>query len=194
MAVVKINPMKLRGPWVDGRVLDFHTVSSTWTGDPFHYDTKRTELGDRVYGLKYGGAAGFITDIVDTAEKFVSEWKPQVDCVVPAPPSRSRNSQPVVDIAKGLATRLNLPVCEDALLKGQATPQMKNIKEWSEREKLLREAIQAGQGDVKGKSILLVDDLIESGSTLRCAAEVLLKNGGARSVYALVMTRTRWRQ
>ena len=191
MAVVKINPMKLAGPWVDGRVLDFHTVSSTWTGDPYHYDTKRTELGERVYRLKYGGATALIADIVDTAESFLKEWKPDIECVVPAPPSRSRNSQPVVEIAKELAKRLNLPLYEDALVKSVTTPQMKDIKEWSEREKLLREAIQAGSGDLKGKSILLVDDLIQSGSTVRRVTEVLMKERGARAVYTLVMTRTR---
>jgi competence protein ComFC len=191
MAVVKINPKKLTGPWTDGYVLDYHTISSTWTGDPYHYDTKRTELGDRVYGLKYGGANNLIMDVVDTAEMFVKGWKPGVECVVSAPPSRNRNSQPVVEIAKELAARLGLPVCEGALVKAEMTPQMKNIGEWSEREKLLRTAIQAGKTNVAGKSILLVDDLIQSGSTLRRAAEVLLKDGGARAVYALVLTRTR---
>ena len=191
MAVVKISPMKITGPWTDGRVLDFHTVSSTWTGDPYRYDTKRTELGDRVYGLKYSGASGFIPDIVDTAEAFVREWKPEVDCVVPAPPSRSRNSQPVVEIARALATHLSLPSCENALVKVEATPQMKNIREWSEREKLLRKAIQAGPANLRGQSILLIDDLIQSGSTLQRAAEVLLNDLGARAVYALVLTRTR---
>ena len=58
-------------------------------------------------------------------------------------------------------------------------------------KKLLAEAIQAGSDDVRGKCILLVDDLIESGSTLRRAAEVLLKDAGARAVYALVLTRTK---
>lgn len=191
MAVLRYNPMGLPGPWVEGYVLDYHTVSSAWTGDPYHYDTKRTELGDRVYGLKYGGAAGMITDIVDTAERFVREWNPKIDCIVPAPPSRGRASQPVVSIARELGTRLGLQVSEDALVKAEATPQMKNIREWSERAKLLGKAIQAGPGDVKGKSILLVDDLIESGSTLRRSAEVLLKDAGAQSVFALVLTRTR---
>ncbi|MGH9864154.1 MAG: ComF family protein [Candidatus Acidiferrales bacterium] len=191
MAVIKINPMKLTGPWIDGRVLDFHTISSTWTGDPYHYNTKRTELGERVYGLKYGGARDVITDIVETAEMFVKQWKPEIDCIVPAPPSQSRKSQPVVEIAKELSKRLGIPVCEDALVKAEATPQMKNIKEWSERENLLRKAIQVGAANLTGKSILLVDDLIQSGSTLRCAAEVLVNQGGARAVYALVLTRTR---
>jgi phosphoribosylpyrophosphate synthetase len=56
---------------------------------------------------------------------------------------------------------------------------------------LLAEAIQVGKDDVSGKCILLFDDLIESGSTLRRAAEVLLKDAGARAVYALVLTRTK---
>ena len=67
---------------------------------------------------------------------------------------------------------------------------MKNIPIW-ERPSALEGAIQSGKTDVAGKSILLIDDLIDSGSTLRRAASVLLENGEAASVYALVLTRTR---
>lgn len=180
-------------PWVEGYVLDYHTVSSTPTGDPYYrFDTKRTELGELLFRLKYReGGSTALADIVDTAEQFVAGWQIPIDCVVPAPPSLTRKTQPAVEVARELATRLRLPVCEDALVKVKATPQMKNIDDWSERQRVLAEAIQAGQSDVKGKSILLFDDLIESGSTLRRAAEVLLKDGGARAIYALVLTRTR---
>jgi predicted amidophosphoribosyltransferase len=68
---------------------------------------------------------------------------------------------------------------------------MKNIDDWAERQAVLTEAVQVGDVDVRGKIILLVDDLIESGSTLRRAAEVLLKDGTAQAVYALVLTRTK---
>ena len=68
---------------------------------------------------------------------------------------------------------------------------MKNIDDWSERQKVLAEAVQAGPDDVKGRAILLFDDLIESGATLRRAAEVLLNDGDARAIYALVLTRTK---
>ena len=77
------------------------------------------------------------------------------------------------------------------MVKVKATPQMKNIDDWAERQRLLAEAVQAGKDDVRGKSILLVDDLTESGSTLRRSAEVLLGDAGARAVYALVLTRTK---
>ena len=194
MAVVNTNPMKLPPkPWVEGYVLDYHTVSSTPTGDPYYrFDTKRTELGELLFRLKYrAGGSDVLADIVDTAEQFVGGWKPPIDCVVPAPPSLTRKTQPAVEVARGLAARLRIPVLEDAIVKVKTTPQMKNIDDWSERQRVLAEAVQAGQNDVKGKSILLFDDLIESGSTLRRAAEVLLKDCGAGALYALVLTRTK---
>jgi predicted amidophosphoribosyltransferase len=194
MAVVKTNPIRLPpSPWVEGYVLDYHTVSSTPTGDPYYrFDTKRTELGELLFQLKYrAGGTKVLADIVDAAAKFVEGWKPPIDCVVPSPPSLTRSAQPAVDIARELAARLRVPVFYEALVKVKTTPQMKNIDDWSERQRVLAEAVQAGPNDVKGKSILLFDDLIESGSTLRRAAEVLLKDGGARAVYSLVLTRTK---
>ena len=184
--------MKLRGPyWVDAYVLDFHSISSTPTGDPYHpFDTKRTELGELIYRLKYRGDSAAVQDIVETAGEFMKTWKPPVECVVPAPPSLQRKAQPVIEIARGLATYLHLAMCERSVAKVQTTLQMKNIPVW-ERQEALREAIQAGPEEVEGKSLLLFDDLIESGSTLGRMAEVLLKDRGAASVYALVLTRTR---
>jgi predicted amidophosphoribosyltransferase len=194
MAVVKCNPMKLAPtPWVEGYVLDYHTVSSTPTGDPYYrFDTKRTELGELLFRFKYRSAGTVaLNDILDTMEQFVRGWKPQIECVVSAPPSVTRKAQPATEIARGIAARLGLPVFEGAVVKVKATAQMKNIDDWAERQRLLAEAVQAGKDDVRNKSVLLVDDLTESGSTLRRAAEVLLRDGGARAVYALVLTRTK---
>ncbi len=192
MALVKIDPMKISGPWASGHVLDYHSISATPTGDPYHpFEMKYTELGGRLYRFKYRSDASAFTDIVDTAEQFIREWKPSIDCVVPAPPSLGRTSQPVVELARELAKRLGVAVCEDAVMKVKETPAMKNIPDWWERQRVLGEAVQAGSGNVKGKSVLLLDDLVESGSTLRRAADILLKGGAAKAVYALALTRTR---
>jgi competence protein ComFC len=193
VTIVKINPMKLPGPWTDGYVLDYHSVSSTPTEDPYYrFDTKRTELGELLYRLKYRAGGGAVAaTILDTVEQFVRGWQPPVDCVVPAPPSVRRASQPVVELARGLAVRLSLPACEDAVVKIETTPQMKNIVDWFERQKTLKEAVQVGPGNASGKAVLLLDDLVESGSTLRRVAEVLLGESGAKAIYALVLTRTR---
>lgn len=194
MTAVGIKPMKLPAqPWLEGYVLDYHTISSIPTGDPYYrFDTKRSELGELLFRLKYRqGGDAVLTDIADTVVQFLATWKPPVNCIVPAPPSLTRPNQPIVAVARAVGTRLDLPVSEDAVVKVRVTPQMKNIDDWAERQKLLADAIQPGPGEVTGKIILLLDDLIESGSTLRRTAEVLLKQGCAHALYTLVLTRTK---
>lgn len=194
--MVKIDPRKITGPWVEGFTLDRHVESSipvgTTPGGYTAFDTKRTDLGELVYQLKYGMKKGVLEEIIAAAEEFVrGRWQLNFDCVVPAPPSVTRRTQPVVEIARGLADRLGIVTCENAVAKVKSTSQMKNVKDWAERKKLLEEAIQKGSGDVEGKRILLVDDLMESGSTLRRVADVLLNEAGAASIHALVLTRTK---
>ena len=43
---------------------------------------------------------------------------------------------------------------------------------------------------IKGKNILLIDDLFRSGATLTASTDILLKNG-AKSVCVLAMTKTK---
>lgn len=194
MAIVKINPVKLaQGPWVEGYTLDYHSISSTPTGDPYYrFATKRTDLGELLFRLKYrNGGAAALTDIADTVEDFFKKWHSPVEAIVAAPPSRNRITQPVVELVRELGKRLGLQVIEGAIVKSKATPQMKDIDDWTERQKALANAVQAGNKDVKGKSVLLLDDLTESGSTLRRSAQVLMEQGEANAVYALVLTRTR---
>jgi len=134
-----------------------------------------------------------VEDLLETVEDFLSKrgWRPVIECVIPAPPSIDRSSQPVVLLTQGLAKRLGVSIYVDAMRKIEKTPSMKNVDDWYERQRILGKAIQIGKDDVTGKSILLLDDLIQSGATLRRAAEVLLNDGKAKTIYALVLTRTR---
>lgn len=192
MAIVKTNPMKLRGPWTDGFVLDFHSVSATPTNDPYHpFDIKRTELGELLYRFKYAGQKDALADIVETVAAFVRSWNAGVNLIVPAPPSMKRTSQPVVEIATGLAKAIDIPLSGDAVRKVKETPPMKNVPGWYERQKLLAEAIAAGEDNVAGKRVLLLDDLTQSGATLARITQVLLEGKSAEAVLALVLTRTR---
>ena len=93
MAIANINPKRLGlGPWVEGYVLDYHSISSTPTGDPYYrFDTRRTELGELLFHLKYrNGGEAILTDIADTVEHLVKEWKPPINAITGAPPSRRR--------------------------------------------------------------------------------------------------------
>jgi predicted amidophosphoribosyltransferase len=192
MATVEIHPEQIDGPWVDGFVLDRHVLSSRpvgYVGEHMQFETTRSPLGELVYQLKYRN--GPPDDIVETALTFVVErWTGSIDCVVLPPPSLHRTRQPVALIAEGIAESLGVPALLNAAVKATATQQMKNVP-LHERAPLLSDAIQPGGTDsVLGKRLLLVDDLWETGSTLRRVAEVLGKLG-ASEIRALAMTRTK---
>ncbi len=67
---------------------------------------------------------------------------------------------------------------------------MKDIDDLDERRSLLESVFHIKDISVKGKNILLFDDLYRSGATLNAATKVLY-SAGARNVYVLTLTRTR---
>ena len=191
MAVVEVHPVPIEGPWIEGFVLDRHVISAVpigYLGEHMQFDTTRSALGELVYHLKYRNVP--LNDIVDTAVAFINErWNGVIDCVVSPPPSLHRTKQPAVLIAARIAAALGVPAAPAAAVKATATPQMKNVL-LHERAPLLSAAIQAGTDPVQGQRVLLVDDLWDTGSTLRRVAEVL-GHMGATEVRALAMTRTK---
>lgn len=188
MAVVHTNPESIAGPWLEGFVLDRHTISSVpthYVGQHLQFETARSPLGELLYRLKYRGAQEGIADIADTVVEFVEgRWHSRIDCVVPAPPSVHRSVQPVVSIAEELGHRLGVPIVADAVVKVKGTPQMKNVDDVQERNAMLSEAIHVGTGSVAARRVLLFDDLIESGATLRRVA-LLLSQAGSKEIRAL---------
>jgi len=197
MASVKIDPMKLAGPWTEGYVLERqHTVSSDFLGhDSFgnpQFDTKRSELGELVFRLKNRNDKSTVDSIADTAVEFVKGWAPPVDMIVPIPPSRKRAYQPVIEIANAIGARLQKPVSGGAIKKVKETPELKDVFDYGHRTKLLEGAFEADASGVAGKDILLVDDLYRSGATAIIVAKTLL-DAGANSVRMLAMTKTRTR-
>lgn len=198
MAPVKIDPMKLAGPWTDGYVLERqHTLNSDFLGydscgNP-QFDTKRSELGELVFRLKNRNDKRMLDPIADTAVQFLNGWKPPVDVIVPVPPSRPRAGfQPVIEIARAIGTRLSKPVNTAAVSKRKNTPELKNVFEYQRRLELLQGAFNVEPEAVGDQRILLVDDLYRSGATATVVAQALLA-GGATAVYMLAMTKTRTR-
>jgi predicted amidophosphoribosyltransferase len=186
--------MKLPGPWEEGYVLDWHSVSSTflgYEGSIPRFDTKYTELGKLVYQFKYRGDRAALSPIIETVERFVVGLKWSLHCVVPMPPSIKRKSQPVTELAREIAARFGVPAFDTAVVKVKTTPPMKNIEFPSERAEALQGAFRVNPDLVRGKRILLIDDLFEYGSTAGAVANLLLGEGEAAALYMLALTRKR---
>lgn len=197
--MININPAKIKGEWFDGFTLDLHTISSTLMGyDEFGhevFDTKRSELGELLYKLKYKQDKSVLEDILEVVIEFIKHrWRIStvLDCIVPIPPSNmNRPFQPVLVIGRNLSSRLGIPMHENALIKCKETPELKAIFEYSKRLEALKDAFVTGHQLLKDKNILLFDDLYRSGATLNAATRVLSQEGKAGKIYVLVLTRTR---
>ncbi len=192
---VEINPKEIKGAWDAGYVLDKHTISSTMIGyNEFghpEFDTHRSPLGELVYRLKYKSDTSVLPPIVEIMQAFLANWEIKPDVIVPLPPSKQQRAfQPVIEIAKRLGVALKVPVDTESLKKAGTTPQMKDIDSYVDRVKALEATLRTGK-ELKGKAVLLIDDLFQSGATMNVAARVIREQGEAKSVYALALTRTR---
>jgi len=194
--MIILHPIKLTGNWQAGFALDVHTIKSTFIGyDEYGhevFDTQRSQIGELLYQLKYRADKTAIDEIVTAASGFlINDWKIGVDAIIPVPPSKAnRTIQPVIAIAEGISTNLQIP-CVGALVKTKGTPELKNIFDYQRRSELLKDAFDIRMPEVKGKNILLFDDLFRSGATLNAITQVLYNEGEAKKVYVLSLTKTR---
>jgi ATP-dependent DNA helicase RecQ len=111
-----------------------------------------------------------------------------VDGIVPVPPSTARLYDPLQLLGQTLTRRLRIPSYNELLVKTRPTDRQKDM-----RTRMQKRANVAGafavRGDVRGKSLLVLDDLYDSGETLKEVTR-LLKHVGARSAKVLTLTRT----
>ncbi|MGB7217796.1 MAG: phosphoribosyltransferase family protein [Vicinamibacterales bacterium] len=191
MAIIEIHPEPINGPWIEGFVLNRHVLKSVpigYYGQHMQFDTTRSALGELVYQLKNkNGPPG---DIIETAADFAGkQWASRIDCLIAAPPSVQRAKQPAVVLAEGIAAILKLELLDGVVVKAKPTSAMKDVPP-DKRSALLKDAIQAGPTSVAGRSVLIVDDLWQTGGTMRRVAEVVTAMG-ASEVRALAITRTK---
>lgn len=115
-----------------------------------------------------------------------------LDFILPVPLHRKREKHRGFNQAELLGRALSglsdIPLLPRVLIKVRNTPAQVSL-EAAEREKNLRGAFEVRKaGKIAGRTVLLVDDVYTTGSTLKeCATELL--RAGAREVRALTMAR-----
>lgn len=191
---MELDPKPLSGSWNEGWALDRQVLNSDFLGyGPFghaQFDTTRTELGELVYRLKYRGDKSCLGPIAAAACGFIRGRGWAIDVIVPVPPSTNRSSQPVVEIAEALGLVTGLPVDSTSLRKERATPAVKNLAPERRRE-VVAGAHAVAAGAFRGRRVLLLDDLYQSGATLNAVAGLMKDPGGASAVIALALTRAK---
>lgn len=193
--MTKINPRQLKGPWHEGYALDVHSTGSEFLGyDEYgheQFDTKRTDVGELLYRIKYKGDETALAELADVMAELVKSKGISSEVIVPVPPTRVRRVQPLFKIVNALGQRLGIPVISTAVKKSGGA-ELKNIYIYEERRKVLENAISVDPQQVAGKRVLLVDDLVRSGATIAAVAEQLTA-AGAMTVHVIAATQTRRR-
>jgi len=119
------------------------------------------------------------------------DWQPDAMVPVPLHPSRQRQrgyNQSAL-LSHELGTHLGCPVIEGALVRVKATAPQVGLGP-RERRANVHDAFRCRDGRLRGKKILLVDDVCTTGSTLESAC-LAMKESGATSVLAYTLARAR---
>jgi predicted amidophosphoribosyltransferase len=128
--------------------------------------------------------------LVETAAQFIDSWGVFPDLLLPVPPTRTRRVQPVYQIVDQLSVLLDIPSDFRALYKRKDGGELKDVLDYQARRDLLEGAFEADPETVRGRAILLVDDLVRSGATMNAASEAVLE-ARASAVYVFAFTETR---
>jgi hypothetical protein len=180
--LTKPHPRPLIGSWQAGWSLGFH---SRFTGG----DWSRSSVGDLTYRLKYESDTTVLPALIQqTLDLFQAHPElSQAELIIPVPSSANRKINPVCVFCEALAGKIRIPA-QTLVIKTRQTPPQKEMKTLAQKRANVAGAF-AMCGEIKDKSVLLVDDLFDSGATLEEITRLLLRQGAAR-VNVLTLTRT----
>lgn len=148
-----------------------------------------SRIGNLVRSSKYENSGPFADELVQRAVQVISKHYPLdiIDAVVSIPPTKSGN---LVEIfAKRVANMLSITYVL-ALVKKRETREQKDFVNKAQKEQNVKDAFFVPSPQlIAGRTLLLIDDIYDSGYTLRAAAQALIQ-AGALAVYPFTITRT----
>lgn len=128
------------------------------------------------------------------AEKIRSDieadpYKFKADFIVPVPMSktklRKRGFNQAEVLADALSQQLNIPICNNALVKSISFVAQHKLSA-TRRKSNASHLYSAGKNiDIKGKTVIIVDDVMTTGSTINSCAEILLGMGAEKIIAAV---------
>jgi ComF family protein len=146
---------------------------------------------DGLHALKYRGNTGVGEALASQMVDFVRSLPWQIDMMIPMPLGRQRLKErgynQVAVVAQPLAYFVGLAYTPQALWKARETRSQVGLN-ISQRHDNVRNAYQADPTLVRQKSVLLMDDVATTGSTISSGTETLLA-AGACEVYAITIAR-----
>jgi len=174
---------------------DFHlhqdnlVAKQLWGRLPFEaamamlYFKKGTKTQQLIHNLKYNGktAVGVTLGNLLANKLKESAYYQDIDYIIPVPlhqkKERQRGYNQSSYIADGIAERMDVPVNKNQLIRRKVTDTQTKKSRYSRYENMLTVFEVMNPVIVKNKHILLIDDVITTGSTIEACGNSLLKCG-----------------
>lgn len=150
----------------------------------------RDPIQTMMISIKFGGRTDRAEAIGRWMARTVRRHSLSADAVIPVPLHqkrfRERGFNQSEILARALAERLHLPVVGTLLSRARNTPRQSESESAEERRRQLQDAfiVDMENSALKaliGRPVLLIDDVVTTGSTLVAAASVL-DNAGIRII------------
>ena len=153
-------------------------------------------LQNAVHRLKYRRDIGLGEALSRPLVDYYCTLKWQIDLVVPIPLGArrwtKRGYNQVALLAYPFALSLGIPYNPDALRRVRDTRSQVGLS-LQERRQNVHGAFESQTRLVEGRTVLVVDDVTTTGSTIREGSQALI-NMGARDVYGLTLARAVYRE
>jgi len=178
LPALPVAPILLDGPWTHGLALSLHS-----DGDA------HTAAGDLLSRYKYaeerelgGVLASALVEALSTHPEYG-----RVQIVVHPPGTQRQGFEPAGELAIAVARRLRARGLPRLVAHTRRTASQKDLHTWGEKGANVSGAFRVRRPDlVRGRAVLVIDDVFDSGATLREMHRALTEAGAAEVLVATV--------
>jgi len=148
-----------------------------------------------LWSLKYYGRDGVGREcgVVMANEMIGSGFFNDIDVIVPMPLARNRLRQrgysQSLRLAQGISDVTHIPIVTNAIKRSKFKQSQTSLSHWARRENVAGQFSLANSTELQGKHVLVIDDVVTTGSTVaECVAPILQIEGIKISVLSLAFT------
>jgi len=151
------------------------------------------DIKDSLYRFKYLGRAEYAGYYAHSANLLIGDVLRglSADALIPVPIHKKRlikrGYNQAKELAKELSPYLNIPVIDDYIIRQKNTTPLKKLDE-QERINNLKKAFTMGVNSVKLETIIIVDDIYTTGSTIDAISRICREQGVKKIYYITVAT------
>jgi len=157
----------------------------------FYYEAG-SEVSHIIHAIKYNNhpEAGTAMGRMAAEEFAAFGFFEGIDAIIPVPLTKKRQRQrgynQSMEIARGVSAVTSLPIITDAVERVSFS-ESQTRKSLRERMENVEDAFRAtGKGDLDGKHLLMVDDIVTSGATVCACVDALKKTAHIKvSIFSL---------